>query len=282
MAALTRPVSGDSKPVDSILSICQFTEFGRRLTICRIERKSVLMVFRICSSTSNGFSMPNYFKSALIVVLLIGCSTSTDLEIKLPEVAWAKGETTTEGAPDQGEFKVQFETTAGNFTLLVHRDWAPRGAERFYQLIKHQYYDGAPFYRVIPGFMVQFGMNGDPTGTRYWDRAFPDEPVIQSNLPGLVSYAKSGPNTRSTQLFINYGDNAESLDPQGFSPFAEVVEGMANVIKVNAEYGERPDQGLMARSGNKYVFKNFPDIDYIVKATFVDEVPADSETPDGK
>jgi peptidyl-prolyl cis-trans isomerase A (cyclophilin A) len=220
--------------------------------------------------------MSHVFKIALVAVLFVGCTTpfkdaSMPDDVKLPEVSWTKGETTTEGAPDKGEFKVQFETTAGNFTMLVHREWAPRGAERFYQLIKNTYYDGAPFYRVMPEFMVQFGMNGDPKGTRYWDKSFPDEPVIQKNLFGLVSYAKSGPNTRSTQLFINYADNARMLDPQGFSPFAEVVEGMKNVIAINAQYREEPNQGMMVRSGNKYVFKNFPDIDYIVKATIVDD-----------
>ena len=227
--------------------------------------------------------MPHVFKIALIAVLFVGCTTPDDVE--LPEVSWTKGETTTEGAPDKGEFKVQFETTAGDFTMLVHRDWAPRGAERFYQLIKNKYYDGAPFYRVLPGLIVQFGMNGDPKGTRYWDKSFPDDPVIQKNLPGTVSYAKSGPRTRSTQLFINYRDNARSLDPQGFSPFAEVIEGMDNVIAINAQYTQEPKQEMMARSGNRYVFRNFPDIDYIVKATFIDDANASESgviTPEEK
>ena len=212
--------------------------------------------------------MSHFYKTTLIFVLLVGCSSPKE-EIKLPEVNWTKGETTTDGAPTEGEFKVLFETTCGNFTMLVHRDWAPRGAERFFQLIKNKYFDGAPFYRVMPGFMVQFGMNGDPKGTDYWDVPFPDEPVVQSNMPGLVSYAKAGANTRSTQIFINYKDN-ESLDRQAFPPFAEVVDGMANVLKINSEYGEKPSQSRMARSGNKYVFAEFPKIDYIIKATFVD------------
>ena len=196
----------------------------------------------------------------------------------IPEVSWTEGELSTDLAPEQGEFKVQFETSAGNFVMLVHRDWAPRGAERFYQLITNKYYDGAPFYRVVPGFMVQFGMCGDPKGTKYWDKSFPDEDVKQSNVPGLVSYAKAGPNTRSTQLFINYGNN-QKLDSNGFSPFAEVVEGMKNVIAINAEYLELPRQKDLARSGNKYAFEKFPNIDYIVKATIMDAAaPAESET----
>jgi cyclophilin family peptidyl-prolyl cis-trans isomerase len=223
--------------------------------------------------------MSHCYKIALLIFLFVGCTTpakdtSKTLALNLPEVAWTKGETTTDDAPKTGEFKVAFETTAGNFTLLVHRDWAPRGAERFYQLIKNKYYDGAPFYRVVPGFMVQFGMNGDPKGTKFWDASFPDEPVIQKNLPGLVSYAKSGPNTRSTQLFINYGDNAGLLDPQGFSPFAEVIQGMDSVIAINAKYAQLPNQGKMARYGNDYVFEKFPEIDYIVKATMLDDASA--------
>ena len=224
------------------------------------------------------FPMSHVFKIALLMVLFAGCNTPTKdssetLNLQLPEVNWTEGETSTDGAPEKGEFKVLFETTKGNFTMLVHRDWAPRGAERFYQLIENKYFDGAPFYRVMPGFIVQFGMNGDPKGTKYWDKSFPDEPVKQSNMPGLVSYAKAGPNTRSTQLFINYGLNA-GLDKQGFSPFAEVVEGMKNVIAINPEYQQEPIQGRMAQLGNEYVFKSFPNIDYIIKATFVEDKPA--------
>ena len=220
--------------------------------------------------------MSHVFKISFVALLFVGCSTpdQDSADVDLPEVNWTKGETKTRGAPEKGEFKVEFETTAGNFTMHVHRDWAPLGAERFYQLIKSKYYDGAPFYRVVPGFVVQFGMNGDPRGTRYWDRSFPDDPVKKRNLPGMVSYAKSDPNTRSTQIFINYRDNSRMLDPQGFSPFAEVVEGMDNVIAINAEYLEQPKQQMMARAGNKYVFKNFPNIDYIVKATLVEDAAA--------
>ena len=213
------------------------------------------MVFAICCLT-----------------LMVGCSTESKEAADVPAGSWTKGETTTKNAPETGEFKVAFETTAGNFTMLVHRDWAPHGAERFFQLIKNKYYDGAPFYRVVPGFMVQFGMNPDPRGTRYWDRPFPDDIVKQKNLIGLVSYAKPNlPNRRSTQLFINYADNSAMLDKQGFSPFAEVIEGMNNVIAINSEYGEKPSQQLMAALGNKYVFAEFPNIDYIIKATLVED-----------
>jgi len=227
----------------------------------------------------------------LAMVLIAGCSTpggkitQDEVDVKPPAVNWTEGETTTKGAPTEGEFLVEFETTAGNFKMKVHRDWAPRGAERFYRLIKNKYYDGAPFYRVVPGFMVQFGMCGDPKGTKYWNKNFPDEAVKQSNLPGLVSYAHAGPGTRSTQLFINYGNNAR-LDGMQFSPFAEVIEGMENVQGINSEYGEQPDQGELHRSGNKYVFKKFPNIDYIISAKLVEaeieEKAAETVTDEAK
>lgn len=221
---------------------------------------------------------------AICLTLLVGCSSpdaAQDLDIELPEVAWTEGETSTDGALETGEFEVLFETTAGDFTMKVHRDWAPRGAERFYQLIKNKYYDGSPFYRVVPGFIIQFGMNGDPRGTRYWDKSFPDDPVVQSNMRGVVSYAKSSPNTRSTQIFINFGHNAD-LDQDGFSPFAEVVDGMKKVIDINPEYLQIPDQGMMARSGNAYVFSKFPKIDYIIKASFVESAENDPKELDSE
>ena len=224
--------------------------------------------------------MSSFLKFAFVLILLAGCETpseskqvsdsSSTQESDLPKVNWKEGERTTDDAPATGEFKVKFETTAGDFTMRVHRDWAPRGAERFHQLIKSKYYDGSPFYRVIPSFMVQFGMCGDAKGTQYWNESFKDDPVKQSNTVGKVTYAMAGPNTRSTQLFINYADNA-GLDRQGFAPFGEITEGMENVRKINAKYSERPSQGKMAREGNKYVFKEFPEISYITRAFFVDD-----------
>lgn len=217
--------------------------------------------------------------AVVLLALLMGCSEKQP-DLELPEVAWTEGERSTDGAAETGEFEVLFETTAGNFTVKVYREWAPRGAERFYQLIKNKYYDGAPFYRVMPGFIVQFGMNGDPAGTKYWDKSFPDDPVVQSNMAGVVCFAKAGPNTRSTQVFINYEDNGKSLDSQGFAPFAEVIDGMKNVIAINPEYMEQPNQAAMARSGNAYVFSKFPEIDYIKKATFVGGDPVSGDPAD--
>ena len=223
-----------------------------------------------------------------ICLLIAGCNSATrdsqppiaeakEVAIDPPEVNWTEGETSTDNAPASGEYQVKFETTAGDFTMLVHRDWAPRGAERMFQLIKSQYFDGAPFYRVVPGFMVQFGMCGDPKGTQYWEQSFPDEPVTQSNQLGMVSYAKSGPDTRSTQLFINYDNNAQ-LDGMGFSPFAEIIEGMNKVKAINAQYRELPDQTRMTMAGNEYIFAEFPKIDYIIRATFVGGEPGADAT----
>ena len=196
-------------------------------------------------------------------LLITGCNSTP--QDSPPPIA----ESNSKETPIDNEFRVKFETTAGDFTMLVHRDWAPRGAERFHELIENQYYDDAPFYRVVPGFMVQFGMNADPKITQQWDRAFPDDPVTQSNQPGTVSYATSGPNSRSTQLFINYGNNAR-LDGMGFSPFAEIIDGMNIVNAINSQYGEQPSQQLMTMRGNEYVKSEFPRIDYIVKARFLD------------
>src|SRR5204863_1716613 len=133
-----------------------------------------------------------------------------------------------ENSPDTS--KVKLDTTAGPVVIEVHREWAPLGSDRFYNLVKNGFYDGVRFFRVIPGFMAQGGMHGDPAIQAVWGRAnFPDDPVKQSNKRGFVTFAKtSAPNSRSTQIFINYGDNA-NLDPQGFAPFGQVTSGMEAV-----------------------------------------------------
>jgi len=171
-------------------------------------------------------------------------------------------------------FKANFDTSVGTFVVEVHRDWAPQGADRFYNLVKNGFYDGARFFRVIPGFMVQFGIAGDPSISTAWRAArIPDDPVKQSNKRGYITFAHAGPNTRTTQVFINFGDNA-SLDAQGFPPFGQVATGgMAVVDKINGEYGEGaprgrgPDQGRVQTEGNAYLMKDFPKLDYIKKAT---------------
>jgi peptidyl-prolyl cis-trans isomerase A (cyclophilin A) len=172
-------------------------------------------------------------------------------------------------------YNAKFDTSKGSFVVEVHRDWAPNGADRFYNLVKNGYYDDARFFRVIDGFMVQFGINGDPKVSAVWQNAdIPDDPVKQSNSRGMITFATAGPNTRTTQVFINFGDNA-GLDGQGFSPFGKVVSGMDVVDSLYAGYGEGapsgrgPNQGIVQSLGNDYLGKAFPKLDYITKASIV-------------
>ena len=172
----------------------------------------------------------------------------------------------TERAP--ATYRVNFDTTKGPFVVEVHRDWAPLGADRFYNLVKNGFYDEARFFRVIPNFMVQFGMNANPAVTTAWrSTTLGDDPVTQSNKKGYITFANTGqPNSRGTQVFINYKDNA-FLDKQRFAPFGEVIKGMDIVEKINAEYAEKPDQGSITSQGNAYLSKAFPKLDYIKSAT---------------
>jgi peptidyl-prolyl cis-trans isomerase A (cyclophilin A) len=165
-------------------------------------------------------------------------------------------------------YKVKFDTSAGVFEVEVHTDWAPNGADRFYNLVKNGYYDGCRFFRVVPGFMVQFGINGDPAIQQNWVNAnIQDEQVKQGNTRGMVTFGKSGaPNSRSTQVFINFKDNS-FLNRQGFAPFGKVTVGMDVVDKIYSAYGERPDQSHLQAEGNAYLTKNFPKLDYIKRAT---------------
>lgn len=175
-----------------------------------------------------------------------------------------------EKAPET--FKVKFNTTKGDFTLEVTRAWSPLGADRFYNLVKAGFFNDIAFFRVIEGFMVQFGIHGDPAVAAAWRGArIKDDPVVESNKPGYISYAMAGPDTRTTQFFINFGDNA-NLDGMGFSPFGKVVDGMSVVNSIYSGYGEGaprgmgPDQGLVQTRGNKYLKADFPKMDYIKSA----------------
>jgi len=170
-------------------------------------------------------------------------------------------------------YKVKFDTSQGTFEIEVHRDWAPNGADRFYNLVKNGFYNDTRFFRVIKGFMVQFGINGNPKISQVWRNAnVADDPVEESNLRGFVTFATAGPNTRTTQVFINYGDNP-SLDGQGFAPFGKVISGLDVVQHLYSNYGEGaprgegPDQSRVQTEGNAYLQKNFPQLDYIKKAT---------------
>src|SRR5437016_1339018 len=156
-------------------------------------------------------------------------------------------------------YKVKFDTSAGVFEVEVHADWAPNGADRFYNLVKNGYYDGCRFFRVVPGFMVQFGINGDPAIQRNWENAtITDDAVKQGNARGYMTFAKSSaPNSRTTQVFINFKDNS-GLNRQGFAPFGKVVSGMEVVDKIYSAYGEQPQQGRIQSEGNAYLTKSFP------------------------
>ena len=172
-------------------------------------------------------------------------------------------------------YKVKFDTSKGSFVVEVHRDWAPNGADRFYNLVKNGFYNDARFFRVISGFMVQFGINGNPQISKVWrDANIKDDPVKASNKRGMITFATAGPDTRTTQVFINFGDNA-GLDDQGFAPFGQVISGMDVVDALYAAYGEGapqgagPDQGLVQSQGNAYLKKDFPKLDYIKTATIL-------------
>jgi peptidyl-prolyl cis-trans isomerase A (cyclophilin A) len=170
-----------------------------------------------------------------------------------------------EKAPDT--YKVKFDTSKGAVVVEVHRAWAPTGADHLYNLVKSGFYNDVRFFRVVPNFMVQFGMNGDPKVQSAHNTTIKDDPVKESNKRGYVTFAKTGaPNSRSTQLFINYKDNT-FLDSQGFAPIGQVVSGMDVVDKINSEYRERPNQNEIRTSGNEYLKKEFPNLDNVKTAT---------------
>jgi len=176
-------------------------------------------------------------------------------------------------------YKVKFTTTKGVFVVEVTRAWAPLGADRFYNLVRYGYFTDASFFRVLPNFVVQFGINAKPAVNAVWQSAtIQDDPVRESNKRGTVTFATGGPNTRTTQIFINYGNNI-ALDPQGFAPFGQVVEGMDVVDKFYSGYGEGapqgagPEQGRIQNEGKPYLDKNFPNLDSIKSAAILRVAP---------
>jgi peptidyl-prolyl cis-trans isomerase A (cyclophilin A) len=177
------------------------------------------------------------------------------------------------------EFKVRFTTSVGDVVVQVHRDWAPLGADRFYNLVKNGFYSNAAFFRVVPRFVVQFGLSPNPAYSKVWQEArIQDDKVTHSNKRGTLVFATAGPNTRTTQLFINTVDNAR-LDGMGFAPFGEVIEGMDNVDKIFPGYGQRPDQDQIVAQGDAYITKNFPEMDKIKTAKIETTTPAAAKTP---
>jgi peptidyl-prolyl cis-trans isomerase A (cyclophilin A) len=177
-------------------------------------------------------------------------------------------------APDV--YKAKFETTKGDFVIEVHRDWAPNGADRFYNLVKAGYYNDTRFFRVVRGFMAQIGIHGRPELNTIWrEQQIPDDPVVKSNTRGFVSFATAGPGTRTTQFFINYADSNNRLDGMGFSPFGQVTSGMEVVDGLYGEYGEGapqgrgPNQGRIQSEGNAYLVRDFPQLDFVKQATIL-------------
>jgi peptidyl-prolyl cis-trans isomerase A (cyclophilin A) len=208
-----------------------------------------------------------------VLAAFAGCEASRQDSAPAPpdEVAEAT-------APDKGPtYDVRLETTEGDVVVRVHEDWAPHGARRFRELVEEKYYDGAKVFRVVQGFVAQFGMAADPAVNAKWDKnTIPDDPVRRSNKRGTVTFATSGPDSRTAQIFINLADNP-NLDGMGFSPFGEVVEGMDIVDKFYSGYGEAPQQPLIGERGNAYLEAEFPELDAIKTAHIVSEnsQPAD-------
>jgi peptidyl-prolyl cis-trans isomerase A (cyclophilin A) len=196
-----------------------------------------------------------------------GDTTSRDPVVGLPPEATAE-------APSV--FRVRFETSKGAFVLEAHRAWAPLGADRLYQLVQSRFFDNTRFFRAMTGFMVQFGLHGDPEVNAAWQNlAIRDDSVAQSNLRGTMSFATGGPGSRTTQVFINLVDN-RALDDMGFSPVGMVIEGMAVVDSLYAGYGDGypsgfgPDQARIMSEGNAYLEREFPKLDFIRTARLVD------------
>lgn len=227
-----------------------------------LQNKSLLLLFACCCLLLVSCVAEQDFDNSSFEAVKPDASAETESEDEVPV-----------GAP----YQAKFETTKGTFVIDVHPEWAPRGAAQFKEAIKDGVYDEARFFRVLDGFMAQFGIAGDPNKSSKWrGKMIPDDPVKKSNTRGMVSYAMAGPGTRTSQVFINFGDNSGSLDPQGFAPFGEVTEGMEVVDSLYSGYGEGapqgggPEQGLVQAEGNAYLAKEFPKLDYINKVTIIE------------
>jgi peptidyl-prolyl cis-trans isomerase A (cyclophilin A) len=214
---------------------------------------------------------------AVSFALLLGCKKSAEaraIPVRAQKASLDKPESLDEKAPDV--YRARFATSKGDFVIEVHRDWAPFGADRFYNLVKNGYYNETRFFRVVRGFMAQIGISGKPELNAIWrDQRIADDPVKKSNLRGFVSFATAGPGTRTTQFFINFVDGNSRLDGMGFAPFGQVSSGMDVVDSLYAEYGEGapqgrgPSQGRLQSEGNAYLLRDFPQLDYVKEATIL-------------
>jgi cyclophilin family peptidyl-prolyl cis-trans isomerase len=223
-------------------------------------------------------SRPHFFllPCLALFVLLAACSSpppATEKESKPAAAAEPPKKEEPAGTPEAAKadpniYRVRFDTSKGPLVLEVHRDWAPLGAERFRQLVEDKFFDQARFFRYVPNFVIQFGLAASPAKTKKWDKPIKDDPVARTNGVGTLAFATAGPNTRTSQIFINLRSN-QTLDDQGFAPFARIVEGIDVIGKIYAEYGEEPDQERITNQGNAYLNAKFPKLDYIIKATII-------------
>jgi cyclophilin family peptidyl-prolyl cis-trans isomerase len=195
--------------------------------------------------------------AAVVVVTGVAAAASPPAKLLHPSALHAK-------AP--AVYRASFATTKGTFVVTVHRAWAPLGADRFYNLVQNHFFDGDAFFRVLKGFVVQFGISPDPAVSKAWQTAtIKDDPVKTSNAPGTIVFADAGPQTRTTQLFVNLGNNGSNLDGQGFAPFGKVTSGMAVLQKLYGGYGEQAsnDQQQIQTQGSAFLRKTFPKLDGI-------------------
>jgi peptidyl-prolyl cis-trans isomerase A (cyclophilin A) len=214
---------------------------------------------------------------AAVVMMMLACAAAPAAAGEKPHPALADPKLAIETSPDS--YRVKLETTQGDFVIEVVREWAPNGADRFYNLVRIGYYQDVAFYRVIEGFMAQAGMHGDPEIQAAWSgQSIPDDPILKENARGTVTFAaRSSPDSRTTQFFINYVDNSHLRRYGKFAPFGRVVEGMEVVDALYSGYGEGaprgggPSQGAIAQQGNAYLKEKFPKLDYILRASLLTE-----------
>lgn len=213
--------------------------------------------------------------ATLTLVVGAGCGPTDTASDTPPALAHPTDRAWSAQAPDA--YLASVETSAGSFVIQVKRSWAPIGADRFYNLVRYGFYDGQRFTRVVPDFICQWGIAGDPAVSQAWrDSTIPDDPVVASNLRGRIAYAMTGPDTRSTQVYISLVD-LERLDDQGFAPFGEVVEGMDVVDQIYSGYGEEAGGGMrrgaqdpLFEGGNAYIDAHWPELDHIIRAHIVE------------
>lgn len=214
----------------------------------------------------------------ILLALCSGCASRAPEHGPASQVDLRRPDLVLKGGPAPASIRVRVETSRGTFVAVVHRDWAPLAADRFYALLRHGFFDGQRFFRVRAGFIAQFGLHPDPRVIAAWKGlAMPDEPRRVSNRRGTMAYAFTTANTRSTQIFINLADNT-ALDAEGFAPFAEIVEGVEVIDRLYAGYDESAGggmrggrQGRIEAEGNAHLLRDFPLLDYIIGAREVRE-----------